>query len=516
MKQQIAIIHFNTPELTEACIKSIRKHGCNWPVTIFDNSTERPFTAAMKNVSVLDNTQGDYVNFEKELAKMPEHQRGFGKASQYASTKHMMSVQKLWDLLPEGFILIESDVLIKKDIRELWREEFAAAGGIQEPKGYRYMHPRLLPMVCYMNVPLLKKHGAKYYDPKRTFGLFADVDDRNNWYDTGAVLMEDIKKTKPELVALVYKHITHFYEHYRHGSWAANKLQDQKNWLQQNRKLWEPDTDEVLSDKVAVCAIGRMENRYAKEFVNHYKKLGVDKIFIYDNNRGDEEHFEDVLGSHIKSGLVEITDYRNIDAAQHPAYNDCYKKHRLEYEWIMFVDFDEFLQLPTGVKIKKWLSIFDGAQCVLVNWQVMTDNNLVKDDGRKCAVRFTKPVSDDLKRADGHVFNTHVKCIVRGGLRGLKFIRNPHVPSEPKLICVNSLNQKCAQAPYIPVANNEVRVRHYVTKTIEEYVTNKSKRLFPLGKGYDNLWQKTAMENFWIINERTPEKEAWLNGKPEA
>ena len=39
-KKTIAIIHFNTPELTEACILSIRKQGCDWPVVVFDNSAD--------------------------------------------------------------------------------------------------------------------------------------------------------------------------------------------------------------------------------------------------------------------------------------------------------------------------------------------------------------------------------------------------------------------------------------------------------------------------------------------
>ena len=45
--------------------------------------------------------------------------------------------------------------------------------------------------------------------------------------------------------------------------------------------------------KVALCCIGRLENQYAVEFVEHYKKLGFDKIFVYDNNHSDEEYFED-------------------------------------------------------------------------------------------------------------------------------------------------------------------------------------------------------------------------------
>ena len=75
MKEKtIAIIHFNTPELTEACILSIRKHGCDWPVVVFDNSREvtwpagegmpermieaHPFTRRMKGVKIIDNTKG--------------------------------------------------------------------------------------------------------------------------------------------------------------------------------------------------------------------------------------------------------------------------------------------------------------------------------------------------------------------------------------------------------------------------------------------------------------------------
>ena len=35
--------------------------------------------------------------------------------------------------------------------------------------------------------------------------------------------------------------------------------------------------------KVALCCIGRTENQYAIEFVEWYKNLGFDKIFVYDN-----------------------------------------------------------------------------------------------------------------------------------------------------------------------------------------------------------------------------------------
>lgn len=206
MKQTIAIIHFNTPELKEACILSIRKHGCDWPVVVFDNSAEtlltdgdtapaRPFKVKMQGVKVIDNTHGQVINFEKWLDSIPEKNAKIGISGNYrwGSARHIYTVQKLWELIPDGFI----------DIRELWNPEYSFCG-------YRQLHqignlcdvPRILPMLCYMNVPLLMKEGARYYDPQRCWGLLPDYGARGNWFDTGSCLLDDIMQKRPRLKGL--------------------------------------------------------------------------------------------------------------------------------------------------------------------------------------------------------------------------------------------------------------------------------------------------------------------------
>lgn len=239
MKKKIAIIHYNTPELTEGCIKSLRKTGCDWPIIMLDNSDKRPLKKRMKGVKRIDNTKGQVIDFEKELEKFPDRQAVYLKLSNYGSAKHMMSVQKLWELIPDGFILVESDILVRQDITFLWQEEYASVGRIQRPSSYPHNIPRMLPMLCYMNVPLLTANGARYFDPERTFGLLKDKNCRGNWYDTGAVMLEDIINTKPALVALSYGKLSRRYVHYRHGSWAHGEtVEKQKRWLEQYRELW--------------------------------------------------------------------------------------------------------------------------------------------------------------------------------------------------------------------------------------------------------------------------------------
>ena len=252
-KIQVAIVHYNTPELTEAGIKSLRKHGgAGWPVTVFDNSDSKPFKAKMDGVKVIDNTNGKVIDFEAELAKYPDRNIELGKASNDGSFKHILSVQKLWELLPDGFILMESDVLIKKDISFLWDEKWAATGRGEWFKGRRREHDRLYPFLCYMNVPVLVKHGAKYFDPDRCWNLYPDFDDPRNYWDTGACLLDCIIKTKPALRARLYPNLFDCFEHYHGGSWRQNDGRNQQAWLEQHKDLWY--IPENKNAKIYICA----------------------------------------------------------------------------------------------------------------------------------------------------------------------------------------------------------------------------------------------------------------------
>jgi hypothetical protein len=239
--REVAIVHYNTPELTEAAILSLRKHGGeNYNVTVFDNSTERPFTAKMKGVKILDNTQGKIINFDKFLADYPERNESIGCAGTciFGSAKHMRTVQELWKLLPKGFLLMESDILLKADIDFMFMEDQAVCGHVQwEQPGNPYHIGRLMPLLCWMNVPVLVKAGAKYFDPERTYGLMAERNNPKNWYDTGAALLEDVRTMKPQLHGKGID-IRPLMEHYQSASWKRSDINEQTAWLDAHKDLW--------------------------------------------------------------------------------------------------------------------------------------------------------------------------------------------------------------------------------------------------------------------------------------
>jgi hypothetical protein len=539
MKQTIAIIHFNTPELTEACIMSIRKHGCDWPVVVFDNSADitapagtngndpkeetvikaRPFRQKMKGVKVIDNTKGQVIDFEQFLSLYPDRnpQVGVYKSSVWGSAKHIVTVQKLWELLPDGFILVESDTLVKRDITELWKEQYSFCGYVQRNQnGNRFKVPRILPMLCYMNVPKLTKEGARYFDPDRCWGLKADANLRGNWFDTGACLLDDVLRMRPRLKGL-HVDIRLFIEHYGGGSWHQGDLQRQSAWLKQHEALWAVnDTDKievqqprVQSKDVAVCIIVRCENPYLREWCDHYLSLGVKKIFLYDNSREGDERPAEVLTGY--GDAVEIIDYTKEGiGAQVRAYTDCYEKHGNNYGWIGFLDADELVKTDGYYSLPDYLDAMQ-ADVVLLSWRIMTDSGLVHYDPRPMAERFTV-AKEKPSLENGTEF---VKSFVRGGLTGLHFEVQPHVPSfKGKLKVVNAVGDDAILYPAIKPVHKVAWIDHYLTKTAEEYIGKINRGFINVSQEHNDKRKATMVEDFFNINERTPEKEEILGVKP--
>ena len=261
-QKTVAIIHYNTPELTEAAILSLRKHGGeDYHVTVFDNSAPaidqktgeryeaRPFTAEMPGVTVIDNTKGQVIDFEKELAKYPDKSPDIGcqKSCVYGSDKHMMSVQYLMDhVLTDGFLLMDSDILIRQSVDFMFQEDQCCVGHVTNCSGPK-AYPRLAPMLLWINSKMCKEGGAVFFDPDRSWALNpGGFGNKKNGWDTGAALLQDIKTKKPQCHGKRID-IRPLMFHFGSGSWFKNDAGRQQQWLQEHRDLWytEPEPREA-------------------------------------------------------------------------------------------------------------------------------------------------------------------------------------------------------------------------------------------------------------------------------
>lgn len=227
MEKRVCIVNYNTPELTTAAVRSLLRETPDCKVTVFDNSDSRPFVP-VDGVEVIDNTEGQYIDFIKFLAKYPSKMH---TVNNWGSAKHSCTVDYLFSLYPDGFVLMDSDVLVKKDISIFFDDTVLFSGKVREAMpGKNDRVPRLLPFLCWINVPMCLVNGIRYFDDRRSWKLYHTPPSR--WYDTGASFLEDCRKSGLPIKDI---DINNFIIHLYGGSY---KNKDWKVWLEENKNLW--------------------------------------------------------------------------------------------------------------------------------------------------------------------------------------------------------------------------------------------------------------------------------------
>ena len=229
--------------------------------------------------------------------------------------------------------------------------------------------------------------------------------------------------------------------------------------------------------KVCICTVGKEENKYIREFIAHYKKIGIDKIFLYDNNDINNERFEPVIQDYIKDNYVQIFNVRGKTAKQLRIYRHCYRRNNKYYNWLVFYDIDEYINLKNIKNIKDFLNMkqFEKCQSIYLNWIKHTDNNLLFYDNRTLKERFP-----DTFKNKRYCLG---KTIIRGNIIQLR-IKSTHVLDKNIVNCNGfgetlKLKSKFCRKPDLKY----YYIDHYEYKSLEEFIDkiNKGDCLFGYG-----------------------------------
>lgn len=242
--------------------------------------------------------------------------------------------------------------------------------------------------------------------------------------------------------------------------------------------------------KICLCVIAKNENLYIREFVEHYKKIGYNNIFIYDNNEKNGEHFEEVINDYIKNNFVKIVNFRERNTSigpQFEAYRDCFQRNNKYYDWLSFYDVDEFLELNEKYKtIQDFLNdkIFKNCQVIKINWfMYLNKENLYYEN---------KPIQERIKSFKyNDSSNKHIKSTVKGnlGVNYWKKAPTAHSSSLNITSCSSSGKKINFDSPYNePPDYTNAKLNHYYYKSFEEFCIK-------IKKGRVSLPRKTRNEN---------------------
>ena len=246
--------------------------------------------------------------------------------------------------------------------------------------------------------------------------------------------------------------------------------------------------------KVGIIAVAKNEDLYIGEWIKHHLGLGFDKIIIGLN--------ENEFKPQATNPKVIYEDYSGVEKVQSLAYTELYQKYQRDFDWLLFIDIDEFVMLDGFQDIKEFLAGFD-CDIVRINWKCYCDGDILDADGDYRVVeRFTQPYLTNSDTFAKSFINTRIQL-------GDRKIYG-HGVYDKSLDARNALNDPCeCYNPHTTrIVHQVCWLNHYPTKTIGEYIRQKYRRGGANGNpGRYSNWE----QYFFRTNRKTQHKIDYAN-----
>lgn len=248
--------------------------------------------------------------------------------------------------------------------------------------------------------------------------------------------------------------------------------------------------------QVVICALAKNEHLYINEWVKHYLDLGIDHIYLYDNDNQNSPYIGNCIDKSLRDKIT-IYDIRGMKSKylQHYFYNSFYHEHT--FDWVLFVDIDEFLMGIDNIHTFLNQVKFANYNQIRVLWKLFGDDDVVERDMSIGVKDFFKQQKHDNR------LEYQNKSFIRGGLN-IQITSCHYVKG---LYSCFPSGRECQsnKLEIIDYTNETIYVHHYMTKTLAEFIKQK------LGRG-DAVWDNRSinLDYFWRVNDKTVEKLQYL------
>jgi glycosyltransferase involved in cell wall biosynthesis len=169
--------------------------------------------------------------------------------------------------------------------------------------------------------------------------------------------------------------------------------------------------------KSAICLIVRNEARDIAEWMAFHAAVGFDTQIIFDN-RSDDTTALVIRAAGKRLDLRYHFWANDSQRSQVLAYEAACEAYKLEFDWIAFVDSDEFVMPTEDMPINKFLGRFETFSGIAVHWAIYGANGHEAFPHGGVLENFTRRGPENFFPA------RHVKSIIRPGFA--QGCVNPH------------------------------------------------------------------------------------------
>lgn len=283
------------------------------------------------------------------------------------------------------------------------------------------------------------------------------------------------------------------------------------NKLVSRRRKAETHTETA---RIGVCTCAKDERPYLREWVSHYRRLGFDFIFVYDNGSRDSSValLEKMGGDDLK---IIRWPTPTGKSPQLSAFEDCARLAASTCDFLAFFDADEFLVEQSKGLLRNLLGeIDDSIDGILINQRIVGSNGAKAYGPLPVVQRFSAVTTE------GYQENKWVKSIVRP--KSVQKFGNPHIPTitgasgfvngAGKRIRESQLN---LDGKLSFIDHSGLALNHYILKSYEEYLWKRAR-----GGGAAATQELRSKrypdDQFFINRELAIEKSELKSRRPES
>lgn len=217
---------------------------------------------------------------------------------------------------------------------------------------------------------------------------------------------------------------------------------------------------------VALAAIVKDEGPYIAEWIAYHRVLGFDHVLLYDN--GSTDGTAGFLAALARRGLATVVDWPSDGAnPQLAAYQDALDTAGRRFDWVAFLDADEFLVLHHDATVQAFLARYATAAAVAVNWKMFGSSGRREREEGLVMERFTRcaPTAHDANRIVKAIVRPH--CVARAGIHLPVLAEGSIVDEGHRLVSPDG------GGVHDRVSHALAQVNHYFTKSYAEWTAKR-------------------------------------------
>lgn len=267
--------------------------------------------------------------------------------------------------------------------------------------------------------------------------------------------------------------------------------------------------------KSCILSVIKNEQEYLDEWIQYHLNLGIDHIFLFEDI--DSESHKDICdkyGDKVSlNGVFDILEAKDkervIELKRTKASNPQYIYIRkglsyvknvcmCQYKWCFVIDNDEFITLgDVNSKLEDIVSLYQDYDAFIMSWKCYGANGLInKPDYTNKGIidTYTEEIQGYIPTVTPQSL---AKTCYNLDTYQEKYFLYTHQPSRYCKFCRTNFETDRNKVIY-----DNIYIRHYITKSWEEYVWKRTKRGFLYGKirDYDFFFK---VNRIWKIKRRT-------------